>query len=104
MRIHIKVNSNKYRVNNLYKDSVNKLIILAISIAEDLLKEIDDPYYKRRFTNDKINYLNSRFNGELKYLICDAYYIIINRSIGYKPLMVIKDSDFQKKLVTIIPI
>lgn len=104
MRTHIKINSSKYRVNNLYKDSINKLIILAISIAEDLLKEIDNPYYRRKFTNDKINYLNSCFNGELKYLICDAYYIIINRSIGYKPLLVIKSSDFQRKLVTIIPI
>lgn len=104
MRIRIKVNSNKYRVNNLYKDSVDKLVILAISIAEDLLKEIDNPHHERKFTNDKINYLNSRFNGELKYLICDAYHIIINRSVGYKPLLVIKNSDFQRKLVTIIPI
>lgn len=104
MRMHIKVNSNKYRVNNLYKDSVNKLVILAISIAEDLLREIDNPYHKRRFTNEKINHLNSRFNGELKHLICDAYHVIINRSIGYKPLLIVKNSDFQRKLVTIIPI
>lgn len=104
MRVHIKVSSNKYRVNNLYKDSVNKLVTLAISIAEDLLREIDNPYYRRRFTNDKINYLNSHFNGELKYLICDAYHIITNRTIGYKPLLIVKSSDFQRKLVTIIPI
>lgn len=97
------INSAKIRVNLLYKKE-SLATSLAIRIAEDLLKEMDNPHYRRCFSDEKIQKLNIKYNEDLKILICSAYTIIMNRKVGYKPIFIIKNSDFQRKLITIIPI
>lgn len=93
-RIKITVSSNR----------VSREIFLAMKIAEDLIKELDNPNYTRYYSNEDIIRINNRSNGEIKHLICSAFQIIVNRKVGYKPMFIITNSEFQKKLIAIIPI
>ena len=105
MKQHILVNSAKYRVNpQKNKNNSNKLFFMATQIAEDIIKELDDSSYKRRYKDNFINYLNKESNGELKHIICNAFLNISKRSFGYKPLFKHKQSTYQKRLIEIIPL
>lgn len=105
MRQHIIVNSAKFRVNlQKNKNNSNKIFFMATQIAEDIMKELDDTTYTRKYKDSFINYLNKESNGELKHIICGAFLNISRRTFGYKPLFIKKQSDYQRKLIEIIPL
>lgn len=102
-RPHILISSNKIRANHPYKKESQKRCFLAMAIAEDILKEIENPYYKRKYKDEYISYKNNT-DTELKHSICNALGIIVSRNTGYKP--VFKDTiiKFYRKITSIIPL
>lgn len=105
MRQHIMVNSAKYRVNpQKNKNNSNKIFFIATQIAEDIIQELDNSSYKRKYKDSFINYLNEESSGELKHIICNAFLNISKRDFGYKPLFHHKQSEYQRKLIEIIPL
>lgn len=72
--------------------------LLAIDIADDLIKNINFSRYHRKFRNKAIRELNSQYNGQLKHLIIEYMMIkMINNT-----LLIQKPSLYQAKLITII--
>lgn len=102
-RQHILISSNKIRANHPYKKESHKRCFLAIAIAEDILKEIENPYYNRKYKDEYISYKSST-DAELKYGICEAVNIIFKRNIGYKPIFKDTIKKFYKKITSIIPL
>lgn len=102
-RTHILISSNKIRANHPYKKEDQKRCFLAMAIAEDILREIENPYYKRKYKDKYISYKNNT-DAELKHSICNSIGIIIKRNTGYKP--VFKDTviKFYRKITSIIPL
>lgn len=72
--------------------------LLAIDIADDIIKQVNFSMYHRKFRNQSIRDLNSQYNGELKHLIIE--YIMIK--MQNNSLLIQKPSVYQAKLVTII--
>lgn len=97
------VNSAKFRVNHVNKKQ-SSIFFIATKIAEDIMMEMDSPNYKRQYKDNFIVFLNEKHEGELKHIICNAFLNISNRIYGYKPLFKHKQSEYQKKLVEIIPL
>ena len=97
------VNSAKFRVNHSNKKQ-SSIFFIATKIAEDIMMEMDNPNHKRQYKDSFIAFLNEKHKGELKHIICGAFLNISNRSFGYKPLFKFKQSDYQKRLVEIIPL
>lgn len=72
--------------------------LLAIDIADDIIKQVNFSMYHRKFRNQSIRDLNSQYNGELKHLIIEYMMIkMINNT-----LLIQKPSLYQAKLITII--
>jgi hypothetical protein len=101
-RTHIITSSNKIRASFFAPTIEQRRCFLAISIAEDILKELENPCYKRKYKDEYIVYKNS-IDPELKHGICRAVNIIYNRNIGYKPIFKDTIMVFYKKLLKIIP-
>jgi hypothetical protein len=101
-RTHIIASSNKIRVSHFAPTIERRRCFLAMAIAEDILKEIENPSYKRKYKNEYISYKSST-DPELKHGICRAVNIIYNRNIGYKPIFKDTIMVFYKKLLKIIP-
>lgn len=72
--------------------------LLAIDIADDIIKQVNFSMYHRKFRNQSIRDLNSQYNGELKHLIIEYMMIKMKNNA----LLVQKPSVYQAKLVTII--
>lgn len=102
-REHIKTSSNKIRASYFAPTIEQRRCFLAMAIAEDILKEIENPYYKRKYKDEYISYKNST-DPELKHGICRAVNIISNRSTGYKPVFKDTIMIFYKKITSIIPL
>lgn len=102
-REHIKTSSNKIRASYFAPTVEQRRCFLAMSIAEDILKELENPCYKRKYKDEYIVYKNSA-DPELKHGICRAVNIIFNRNTGYKPIFKDTIMVFYKKLLEIIPI
>lgn len=99
------MNSNKFRINpQKNKNNPHKIFFIATQIAEDIMRELDDTTYTRKYKDNFINYLNEESNGELKHIICNAFLNISKRIYGYKPLFIQKQSNYQRKLIEIIPL
>lgn len=72
--------------------------LLAIDIADDIIKQVNFSMYHRKFRNQSIRDLNSQYNGKLKHLIIEYMMIkMINNT-----LLIQKPSLYQVKLITII--
>lgn len=72
--------------------------LLAIDIADDLIKSVNFSRYHRKFRNQAIRDLNTQYKGELKHLIIEYMMIkMINNT-----LLIQKPSLYQAKLITII--
>jgi hypothetical protein len=102
-RTHILISSNKIRANHPYKKESQKRCFLAMAIAEDMLKEIENPYYKRKYKDKYISYKNNT-DAELKHSICNSIGIIVSRSTGYKPVFKDTIMKFYRKITSIIPL
>ena len=102
-RQHILISSNKIRANHPHYNENKKRCFLAIAIAEDILKEIENPYYKRKYKDEYISYKNNT-DTELKHSICNSIGIIVNRNIGYKPVFKDTIKKFYRKITSIIPL
>lgn len=72
--------------------------LLAVDIADDLVKNINFSMYHRKFRNQTIRDLNTQYNGELKHLIIEFMMIKMQNN----SLLIQKPSLYQAKLVTII--
>lgn len=72
--------------------------LLAIDIADDLIRSVNFSMYHRKFRNQSIRDLNSQYNGELKHLIIEFMMIKIQNNT----LLIQKPSLYQAKLITII--
>ena len=72
--------------------------LLAIDIADDLIKSINFSMYHRKFRNNSIRELNSQYKGELKHLIIEYMMIKMQNN----SLLIQKPSLYQAKLITII--
>jgi hypothetical protein len=102
-RTHILISSNKIRANHPYKKESQKRCFLAMAIAEDILKEIENPSYKRKYRDGFIAYKDT-IDKELKHSICNSIGIIINRNTGYKPIFKDTIMKFYSKITSIIPL
>lgn len=102
-RQHILISSNKIRANHPYKKESQKRCFLAVAIAEDILKEIENPCYKRKYKDEYISYKNNT-DAELKHSICNSIGIIVNRNTGYKPVFKDTIKKFYRKITSIIPL
>lgn len=102
-RTHILISSNKIRANHPYKKENQKRCFLAMAIAEDLLKEIENPCYKRKYKDEFIIYKDT-VDKELKHCICNSIGIIIKRNTGYKPVFKDTIKRFYRKITFIIPL
>jgi hypothetical protein len=74
-----------------------------MAIAEDILKEIENPSYTRKYRDEFIAYKNN-VDTELKHSICNSIGIIIKRNIGYKPVFKDTIKRFYRKITLIIPL
>jgi hypothetical protein len=72
--------------------------LLAIDIADDLVKNINFSMYHRKFRNQAIRDLNAQYDGELKHLIIEFMMIKIQNN----SLLIQRPSIYQAKLITII--
>lgn len=72
--------------------------LLAIDIADDLIKNINFSMYHRKFRNQAIRDLDNQYNGKLKHLIIEYMMIKMQNN----SLLIQKPSLYQSKLVTII--
>lgn len=72
--------------------------LLAIDIADDLIRAINFSMYHRKFRNQVIRDLNAQYDGELKHLIIEYMMIKMQNNT----LLIQKPSLYQAKLVTII--
>lgn len=102
-RQHILISSNKIRANHPYKKESQKRCFLAMAIAEDILKEIENPSYIRKYKDEFIIYKDT-VDKELKHCICNSIGIIIKRNTGYKPVFKDTIKRFYRKITFIIPL
>lgn len=102
-RQHIKTSSNKIRASYFAPTIEQKRCFLAIAIAEDILKEIENPCYKRKYKDEYISY-KSNTDTALKHSICNSIGIIIKRNTGYKPIFKDTIMKFYRKMTSIIPL
>lgn len=102
-RQHIKTSSNKIRASYFAPTIEQKRCFLAMAIAEDILKEIENPSYKRKYRDGFIAYKDT-IDKELKHSICNSIGIIINRNTGYKPIFKDTIMKFYSKITSIIPL
>lgn len=102
-RQHILISSNKIRANHPYKKESQKRCFLAIAIAEDILKEIENPSHTRKYKDEFIAYKDT-VDKELKHSICNSIGIIISRNTGYKPVFKDTIMKFYRKITSIIPL
>jgi hypothetical protein len=72
--------------------------LLAIDIADDLIRSINFSRYHRKFRNKAIRELNSQYGEQLKHLIIE--YMMIK--MMNNTLLIQKPSLYQAKLITII--
>lgn len=72
--------------------------LLAIDIADDLIRSINFSMYHRKFRNQAIRDLDHQYNGKLKHLIIEYMMIKIQNN----SLLIQRPSLYQSKLVTII--
>lgn len=93
-RKHILV-AIKHRVTETTEKNMK---LLAIDIADDIIKQVNFSIYHRKFRNQSIRDLNSQYNGELKHLIIEYMMIKMQNN----SLLIQKPSLYQSKLVTII--
>lgn len=102
-RQHIKTSSNKIRASYFAPTIEQKRCFLAMAIAEDILKEIENPCYKRKYKDEYISYKNN-IDTELKHSICNSIGIIVSRNTGYKPIFKGTIKKFYRKITSIIPL
>lgn len=102
-RAHILISSNKIRANHPYKRESQKRCFLAMAIAEDILKEIENPSYKRKYKDGFIAYKDT-IDTELKHCICNSIGIIVSRNTEYKPIFTDTIKKFYRKITAIIPL
>lgn len=72
--------------------------LLAIDIADDLIRSVNFSMYHRKFRNQSIRDLNAQYDGELKHLIIEYMMIKMQNN----SLLIQRPSLYQAKLVTII--
>lgn len=102
-RQHILISSNKIRANHPHYTEDKKRCFLAMAIAEDILKEIENPSYTRKYRDGFIAYKDT-VDAELKHSICNSIGIIVRRNTGYKPVFKETIKKFYRKITTIIPL
>lgn len=102
-RKHIWISSNKIRANHPHYTENKKRCFLAMAIAEDILKEIENPSYTRKYKDGFIAYKDT-VDSELKHSICNSIGIILSRNTGYKPVFKDTIMKFYRKITAIIPL
>lgn len=102
-RQHILISSNKIRANHPHYTESKKRCFLAMAITEDILKEIENPSYTRKYKDEFIAYKDT-VDKELKHSICNSIGIIIRRNTGYKPVFKDTIMKFYRKITSIIPL
>lgn len=102
-RQHILINSNKIRANHPQYTEDKKRCFLAMAIAEDILKEIENPSHIRKYKDGFVAYKDN-IDNELKHSICNSIGIIVKRNTGYKPVFKDTIKKFYRKITSIIPL